>query len=84
MTDIKCKGHGRIEKRQASTAYINLKLPRWLSVKTLIKVESERQLKHKAEFSTGYYLCDLTESALEFYQRIVGYWGVENKVPGCS
>ena len=75
-----CKGHGRIEKRQITTAYLNLKLPGWLSVKTVIKVESERQLKYKTEFSTRYYISDLTESAFEFYRRIRGYWGVENKV----
>lgn len=75
-----CKGHGRIEKRQVSTAYLDLNLPEWLSVKTVIKVESERQLKYKTEFSTRYYISDLTESAFEFYQRIRGYWGVENKV----
>lgn len=75
-----CKGHGRIEKRQISTAYLDLKLPGWLSVKTVIRVESERQLKYKTEFSTRYYISDLTESAFGFYQRIRGYWGVENKV----
>lgn len=75
-----CKGHGRIEKRKVSTAYLDLNLPEWLSIKTLIKVESERQLRYKTEFSTRYYISDLTESAFEFYQRIRGYWGVENKV----
>ena len=75
-----CKGHGRIEKRQISTSYLSLKLPGWLSVKTVIKVQSERQLRYKTEFSTRYYISDLTESAFEFYQRIRGYWGVENKV----
>lgn len=48
------KGHGRIEKRKVSTAYLDLKLPKWSSIKTLIKVESERQLKYKTEFSTRY------------------------------
>ena len=75
-----CKGHGRLEKRQISTAYLNLKLPGWLSVKTVIRVESERQLKYKTEFSTRYYISNLAESAFDFYQRIRGYWGVENKV----
>lgn len=76
-----CKGHGRIEKRRVSTAYLDFKLPGWSSVKTIIKVESERQLRYKTEFSTRYYISDLSESAVEFYQRIRGYWGVENKVP---
>ncbi|NJO97151.1 MAG: ISAs1 family transposase [Pleurocapsa sp. CRU_1_2] len=75
-----CKGHGRIEKRQVSTAYIELNLSPWPTVKTIIKVESERQLKYKTESSVRYYISDLTESAFEFYQRIRGYWGVENKV----
>lgn len=79
FSDI-CKGHGRIEKRQISIAYLSSKLPGWLSVKTIIRVESERQLRYKTEFSTRYYISDLTESAFEFYQRIRGYWGVENKV----
>ena len=52
----------------------------WLSIKTIIKVESERQLRYKTEFSTRYYISDLTESAFDVYQRIRGYWGVENKV----
>jgi predicted transposase YbfD/YdcC len=78
--DSICKGHGRIEKRKVSTAYLDLNLPEWLSIKTVIKVESERQLRSKTEFSTRYYISDLTESAFEFYQRIRGYWGVENKV----
>lgn len=78
--DSICKGHGRIEKRKVSTAYLDLNLPEWLSLKTVIKVESERQLRYKTEFSTRYYISDLTESAFEFYQRIRGYWGVENKV----
>ena len=75
-----CKGHGRIEKRRVSTAYLNLKLPKWLSIKTVIRVESERQLRYKTEFSTRYYISDLTESAFKFYKRIRGYWGVKNKV----
>ncbi len=75
-----CKGHGRIEKRRVSIAYLDFKLPGWSSVNTVIKVESERQLRYKTEFSTRYYISDLIESAFKFYQRIRGYWGVENKV----
>ena len=51
-----------------------------MSIKTVIKIESERQLKYKSEFNIRYYISDLTELAFEFYQRILGYWGVENKV----
>ncbi len=74
------KGHGRIEKRKVSITYIDQELSEWLGVKTVIKVESERQLKDHTEFGTRYYISDVQESAFEFYQRIRGYWGVENKV----
>ena len=74
------KGHGRIEKRTFSTAYLEGELPEWIAATTIIKVESERQLKYKTEFSIRYYISDLRESAFRFYQRIRGYWGVENKV----
>ncbi len=74
------KGHGRIEKRRVSISPIKLKLSQWLEVKTIVKVESQRQLKHKIESSTRYYISDLEETAFQFYQRFRGYWGVENRV----
>ena len=74
------KNHGRIEKRTVSTAYLDRELPNWLGATTIIQVESERQLKYKTELSTRYYISDVRESAFRLYQRIRGYWGVENKV----
>lgn len=74
------KGHGRIEKRKVSIMRSKLNLPGWLSVETIIKVESQRQTRYKSESETRYYISDLRETALSFYQRIRGYWGVENKV----
>ncbi len=74
------KGHGRIEKRVVSITQSNLNFPGWLNVKTIIKVESQRQTKHKLERETRYYISDLSETAFDFYQRIRGYWRVENKV----
>lgn len=74
------KGHGRIEKRTVKVAYLAQELPQWLAATTIIRVESERQLKYKTEVSTRYYISDIKESAFHFYQRIRGYWNVENKV----
>ena len=42
------KGHRRIEKRLVSITQSDLNFPGWLNVKTIIKVESQRQTKHKA------------------------------------
>ena len=75
------KGHGRIEKRRVSISSTKLNLSEWLGVKTIVKVESQRQLKHRTESNTRYYISDLEETAFQFYQRVRGYWGVENKVP---
>jgi hypothetical protein len=48
------KGHGQIEKRRVSISQIKLNLTEWLGVKTIVKVESQRQLKHKIESNTRY------------------------------
>ena len=74
------KGHGRLEKRIVSITQSNFNFPGWLNVKTIIKVESQRQTRHKLESETRYYISDLSDSAFDFYQRIRGYWGIENKV----
>lgn len=73
-------GHGRIEKRIVSISQADLSLPDWLELKTIVRVQSQRQTKHKRELSTRYYISDLKETASQFYQRIRGYWGVENRV----
>ncbi|MBE9170742.1 ISAs1 family transposase [Pleurocapsales cyanobacterium LEGE 06147] len=74
------KGHGRREKRQVSISQTSLNLSNWPGLTTIIKGESERKTKHQTEYSTRYYISDLNETAFQFYQRIRGYWGVENKV----
>ena len=57
-----------------------MNLTDWSGLNTIIKVESQRQNQQKIEVSTRYYISDLQETAEQFYQRIRGYWGVENKV----
>ncbi|MDJ0577434.1 MAG: hypothetical protein QNJ65_20020 [Xenococcaceae cyanobacterium MO_234.B1] len=54
--------------------------PEWIGLKTIIRVECERQTSRKIENSVRYYISSLTEKAVKFAQRIRGYWGVENKV----
>lgn len=74
------KGHGRIENRRVSTMKSELNLSGWLNLQTIIKVESQRQTRYKTESETRYYISDLNETPRNFYRRIRGYWGVENKV----
>ena len=79
-----CKGHGRLEKRVVSLCTTLDHIQPWPGLKTLIRVESERQFKKggqlRIETETRYYMASFLESAESFAQRIRGYWGVENKV----
>jgi len=82
-TDLS-KGHGRLEKRVVSLCTTLEHIKPWPGLKTLVRVESERQFKHGGQFrretETRYYIASFLESADSFAQRIRGYWGVENKV----
>lgn len=55
----------------------------WPGLQTLIRVDSQRQLKKgrqlRIETETRYYIASFQESAESFARRIRGYWGVENK-----
>jgi len=78
------KGHGRLEKRVISLCTTLDNIKPWPGLKTLVRVESERQFKYgghlRRETETRYYIASFLESAESFAQRIRGYWGVENKV----
>jgi predicted transposase YbfD/YdcC len=78
------KGHGRIEKRTVGITHQLAGMPDFPGLKTLIRVESERQV-HRAHIievstETRYYVASFIDTASAFAQRIRGYWGVENKV----
>lgn len=78
------KGHGRIERRVVSRCSSLEQIPDWPGLQTLIRVESQRQLKKggqpRVETETRYFVSSLRESAQALARRIRGYWGVENKV----
>jgi predicted transposase YbfD/YdcC len=78
------KGHGRIEKRTVSISHDLKGIPKFPGLKTVIRVESERQVYRAniIEYSTDtrYYLASFVDTAEAFGERIRGYWGVENKV----
>ena len=82
-TDIS-QGHGRIERRTVSLCTTLDTLPDWPGLRTVIRVESQRQFKvgghPRLETETRYYVASFIEPAVAFAQRIRGYWGVENKV----
>jgi predicted transposase YbfD/YdcC len=78
------QGHGRIEKRTVSISQSLAGIPDFPGLKTVIRVESERQIFRaniiEVSTETRYYVASYLETAAAFGQRIRGYWGVENKV----
>lgn len=78
------KGHGRIEKRTVSISHQLEHIPEFPGLRTLIRVDSERQVYRshiiEVSYETRYYVASLIESAQSLAARIRGYWGVENKV----
>ncbi len=84
-TDIELsKGHGRLDKRIVSICQTLDGIRQWPGLRTLIRVESERQLSignviHVTK-EVRYYISSVLETARQLAQRIRGYWGVENKV----
>lgn len=78
------KGHGRIEKRTVSISHQLDGIPEFPGLRTLIRVESERQILRatliEVSRETRYYVASFIETAPALAQRIRGDWGVENKV----
>jgi len=79
-TEIR-KGYGRLEKRVVSLCTTLDNIKPWPGLKTLVRVESERQFKYggqlRIETETRYYVASFLESAESFARHIRGYWGVE-------
>ena len=73
-------GHGRVERRTVSICSTLDGIRDWPGLKTLIRVESERETTQEVSNEVRYYISSLRAEAKEFYQRIRGYWGVENRV----
>lgn len=78
-------GHGRIENR---TCYISTDLQyvdpeKWIDIKTIIKVVSERYNKTKKmqeQPAVRYYISSMQATAQEFNKLIRAHWGIENNL----
>lgn len=76
-------GSGRIETR---TCYVenDLRLyddlAPWKHLKSIIIVESKREIKDKISFETRFYLSDLALEPKEFNQYIRNHWSIENSL----
>lgn len=78
-------GHGRVENRKCSVIddlrFFDLK-EEWTTIKTLIKIESERftKISNKMENETRFYVSSLKADAKKINHSVRKHWSVENKL----
>jgi len=82
--EIDC-GHGRVEQRKCSViADLSIidKAAEWVSLKGLVRIESERYHKAtgKIEREIRYYITSLKPDAARLNSVIRQHWGIENKL----
>lgn len=77
------KGHGRIESRKCEV-YKKINLledkDKWLDFKSVIKVNSQREIGEKITSETRYYISSLDHNAEDFNKYIRQHWGIENNL----
>lgn len=78
------KGHGRIETRKcwviSDIAWIRQHHTNWKSIKSIVKVDSTREIKNKKSIETRYYISSLQEKASKVLARIRSHWAIENSL----
>lgn len=78
------KGHARIESRKCKVTITDLSFIDnsvfWTGLKSLVKITSIRELKHRTTTETRHYISSLAEEATHFNTYIRQHWGVENKL----
>lgn len=77
------KGHGRLETRSCSIiSELNWveSSQQWAGIKTLVRIDSVREIHGEKQCQTRYYISSLKENAATFNQLIRGHWGIENSV----
>lgn len=77
------KGHGRIESRivWATEDLGGLKMEhKWPGLRSVIMVESRRELKGKGSYEKRFYISSLKADAVKIGNCIRSHWGIESKV----
>jgi predicted transposase YbfD/YdcC len=78
------KDHGRIETRRCTVIDdlrgLGARQDDWPGVKTLLLVESRREVDGVVTTDRRYYLCSRHASAASLGRVVRGHWGIENKL----
>jgi len=77
------KGHGRIETRNCQVinnlTFLDDK-DKWENLTSIIKIESQREIRGKITNETRLYISSLKENAENFNTCIRQHWGIENSL----
>ena len=78
------KGHGRIETRICTVSediqWLKTEHPHWKNLKSIIEIESVREIKGEATVEKRYYITDHAANPELILNATRQHWGVENKL----
>jgi predicted transposase YbfD/YdcC len=85
------KDHGRIETRKISVITMldwmdEQERSRWSNLKSIVMVESKREIGAKVQLETRYFICsleNLKSLAKEILRRIRSHWSIESSLHWC-
>ena len=78
------KGHGRIETRTCLVStdvdWLRTRHRRWQSIKAIVRIDSQRDVKGKVSSETRYYVSSLLAPADKILASIRSHWAIENSL----
>jgi len=78
------KDHGRIETRKCHVInqieWMDEEKERWRDIKSIIKIDSIREIQNNKTEETRYYISSLKDNAELISNSIREHWGIENKL----
>lgn len=77
------KDHGRIETRRfvaLPMMYLHAFKLKWKGFKSILMVESKREIKNEVSVEKRYYICSLPAEAKELGRMSREHWGIENSL----
>ena len=76
------KGHGRIETRTCwvchDVSWLQEAHPRWKSIKSIIRIDSIRDIKGKIATETRFYISSTSANPRKFLSAIRSHWAIES------
>jgi len=77
-------GHGRIETRISTVTgdidWLKTMHPQWQKLRSIVEVESVRELKDKVETEKRYYISSLAADPKGILEAVRQHWGIENSL----